>query len=93
MNLSQYPKKGNYLPITGYEKEIINECEEKIGHPDSFYRFDDPRPSKWAANSDLWVHGYWCWDWANSYEHVTELDPDAMTVIAERSPGESNSWL
>ena len=86
MNLSQYPKKGNYLPITGYEKEIINECEEKIGHPDSFYRFDDPRPSKWAANSDLWVHGYWCWDWANSYEHVTELDPDAMTVSLKEVP-------
>lgn len=80
LSISQYPKKGNYLLISGYVKEIVNECEEKIGAPESGFHYDDDRPSKWAPSNDIWMHGYWCWDWANTYEHVTMLDTKTRTV-------------
>src|SRR5205814_9670125 len=37
-------------------------------------------PRRWGGISDLWVHGYWAWDWANSYERVTTLDLDRHLI-------------
>lgn len=28
----------------------------------------------WAAEPDLWLHGYWFWDWAENYEKVQAID-------------------
>ncbi len=75
LDLAQYPKKGQYLTISGYEREIVNECEQRIGDPEASFYYQDTRPQKWQVQPDLWAHGYWCWDWANSYEHVTAIDP------------------
>ena len=43
-----------------------------------FYSGD--RPRRWQDTSDLWVHGYWSWDWANSYERVAALDLDQRLI-------------
>ena len=86
MTVSQYPKKGEFLHVTGYERELVNECEEKIGHPDHAFFYNDSRPRAWAENDDLWVHGYWCWDWANSYEGVRTLDKENCSILLEPIP-------
>ena len=39
------------------------------------FRYEGDRPSSWAPDDNIWVHGYWAWDWADSYERVTRLDP------------------
>ncbi|MFR5072344.1 MAG: right-handed parallel beta-helix repeat-containing protein [Bianqueaceae bacterium] len=36
----------------------------------SWFYYDDEEPKTWSASEDIWVHGYWSWDWANSYERV-----------------------
>src|SRR6185503_13052282 len=38
------------------------------------------RPRRWQDTGDLWVHGYWAYDWANSYEKVASLDLDQRLV-------------
>lgn len=37
-----------------------------------FYAGD--RPSRWQHLDDIWLHGYWAWDWANSYEALASWD-------------------
>ena len=33
------------------------------------------RPARAVENTgDIWVHGYWAWDWANSYEQIASID-------------------
>ena len=39
------------------------------------------RLARWAAESDLWLYGYWFWDWADSYEKVARVDAAAGEVI------------
>lgn len=80
MSISQFPKKGEYLQITGYEKELINEGEEKIGHPEYGFYYENERPLQWTELNGIWAHGYWCWDWANSYEHVTKIDANRRYI-------------
>ncbi len=38
-----------------------------------FY-YEGDQPVRWAPSDDVWVHGYWAYDWANSYERVARLD-------------------
>ena len=32
------------------------------------------RLTRWAKAEDLWVHGYWTYDWADSYERVVSVN-------------------
>ncbi len=40
--------------------------------------------SRWKNEPDLWVHGYWTYDWADSHEHVASLD--TRTGIIKTDP-------
>ena len=44
------------------------------------FTYSGDRPRRWKDTSDLWVHGYWSWDWANSYERVASIDLDHRLV-------------
>ena len=28
------------------------------------FTYDGDRPDRWKFHDDIWVHGYWAWDWA-----------------------------
>ncbi len=65
-----------------------NEGWAKIaGVPESGgkFNYEGDRPNRWANADDVWVHGYWTWDWAESYEKVESIDTQAK-VIATREP-------
>jgi len=79
-NVTQYPKKDQYILITGYLQEKINEWGEKVGNLDAGFKYNCERPKNWEKSDDIWVHGYWSWDWANSYERAAELDACEMIV-------------
>ncbi len=34
----------------------------------------DPRFARWTREEDLWLYGYWHWDWADAYEKVASID-------------------
>ncbi len=44
------------------------------------FGYSDDRPSTWAASDDIWVHGYWTWPWADSYERVKSIDTQAKII-------------
>lgn len=44
------------------------------------FRYAGNRPKSWARLEDVWVHGYWYYNWADSYERVTALDPEEGVV-------------
>ena len=37
------------------------------------FTYEGDRPKRWAGADDIWIHGYWSWDWADSvsYTHLT----------------------
>ncbi len=45
-------------------------------------------PAHWRLSNDIWVHGYWKWDWADSYERVNRIDTTRHLVFtnAPHSP-------
>jgi len=50
------------------------------GQDDRFV-YDGDRPARWAGSDYVWVHGYWKWDWADSYERVKSINTAAREIV------------
>lgn len=51
------------------------------------FTYEGDRPNRWKAADDIWVHGYWTWDWAESYEKVKAIDFDKREIATEPPHG------
>ncbi len=82
MTLARWPNAGEFARIAGFpEAGAENDGHGgKIGKLENGFTYAGDRPRRWRDTSDLWVHGYWAWDWANSYERVASLDLDQRRV-------------
>ncbi|MBI4550895.1 MAG: right-handed parallel beta-helix repeat-containing protein [Candidatus Latescibacteria bacterium] len=52
-----------------------------LGRLEAGFYYDGDRPARWARPDHAWVHGYWAWDWANSYEQIASIDLDTRRII------------
>jgi hypothetical protein len=82
MTLARWPNEGEWTQIAGFpEAHAQNDGHGgRIGRLEDGFSFAGDRPRGWQDVRDLWVHGYWAWDWANSYEHVVALDRDQRLI-------------
>jgi hypothetical protein len=76
MTLARWPNVGEWLQIAGIVEAQAQDDGHgtKIGRLEDGFLIDTDRPWAWQDTGDVWVHGYWSWDWANSYERVALLD-------------------
>ncbi len=82
MTLARWPNEGEWAQIAGFPQANAQDDGHggKIGKLEDGFSYSGDRPRAWKDPSDLWVHGYWSWDWANSYEQVASLDLDQRLV-------------
>jgi parallel beta-helix repeat protein len=75
MPLARWPNRGfstiDAVPGTGGARD--NKITT-IGPPAAGFFYSGSRPSQWQDASDIWVHGYWAYDWADSYQKVASID-------------------
>lgn len=76
MTLARWPNEGQFDKLAGFPTGSGKNDDHggNIGDLPGGFLYAGDRPNRWQDTSDLWVHGYWAWDWANSYERVVELD-------------------
>jgi hypothetical protein len=82
MTLARWPNEGAWDKLTGFPAGSGKNDDHggNIGDLPGGFLYAGDRPRRWRDTSDLWVHGYWAWDWANSYERVTTLDLDRRFI-------------
>jgi len=82
MTLARWPNEGDFALIAGYPDASGRKDEHggKLGELPGGFLYDGDRPRRWKDTSDLWAHGYWAYDWANSYEKVASLDVEQRLV-------------
>lgn len=75
MTLARWPNEGDFAKIAGYPatSDHVDEHGGNVGQLPGGFHYSGDRPLRWQDTSDLWVHGYWSYDWANSYEQVASL--------------------
>jgi hypothetical protein len=89
MTLARWPNEGAFAEIAGFPAAGAENDGHggKIGRLENGFTYAGDRPHRWRDTSDLWVHGYWAWDWANSYERVASLDLEQRLVKTAPSHG------
>ncbi len=82
MTLARWPNEGQWEQIAGFPEANAQPDGHggKIGKLDDGFHYRGDRPRRWKDTEDLWVHGYWSWDWANSYERVATLDLEQRLI-------------
>lgn len=87
MTLARWPNEGAWEQIAGFPEATAagDDHGGKIGKLEGGFNYAGDRPRRWQDTANLWVHGYWAWDWANSYEQVASLDLETR-LIKTRPP-------
>ncbi len=82
MTVARWPNEGDWALIAGFPPDNAQDDGHggKIGKLEDGFAYDGDRPRRWRDPTDLWVHGYWSWDWANSYERVASLDVERRLI-------------
>jgi len=82
MTLARWPNAGEWALIAGFPAARAQDDGHggKIGQLAEGFHYSGDRPARWRDANDVWVHGYWAWDWANSYERVTALDLEQRLI-------------
>lgn len=76
MQLARYPDRG-WLRIS----------DVPAGQQGSRFTYSSKRPLRWKSVDDVWVHGYWTYDWADSYERVASIDAQKEEVTTAAPHG------
>lgn len=81
LTVARWPNDG-YLRIAGFPADaaISDQHGGTIGALEHGFFYEGDRPGSWASAEGIWVHGYWAWDWANSYEAVASIDLERRLV-------------
>ncbi len=89
MTLARWPDEGTWAKIAGFPagKGKDDDHGGVIGGLTNGYFYAGDRPRRWQDTSDLWAHGFWAYDWANSYEKVAAIDLDQHLVKTARPFG------
>ena len=86
-NISRYPKAGKFLTITDYLGEFNSIDGLPAGELKQGFFYNDDRPKDWKESQDIWMHGYWAYDWANSYEQIEKFDKEKGYIVAKEPYG------
>jgi hypothetical protein len=89
MTIARFPNKGwlsiASVPQTG--DSLINAGDKKVirdGQPGGrhFGRFtySGTRPDSWKQSGEIWMHGYFAWDWRDAYQKVARIDAATQTI-------------
>ena len=75
MQLARWPNEG-WATIA----DVPKDTEDR-------FVFEGDRPARWAKAEDIWLHGYWKQDWADSYESVASIDTTRRLLITREPHG------
>ena len=79
MQLSRWPNTG-FVQIN----EVVGKSTFKShgipGTKEGLFTYEGDRQSQWSKEKDAWLHGYWFWDWSDSFEQIESIDPATKTI-------------
>ncbi len=82
MTLARWPNEG-FVRIAeeagGKKFDVRGRKGDKIGK----WIYEGDRPKRWADEKDVWVHGYWFWDWSDQRHQVKRIDTEKRLIEVE----------
>ncbi len=73
LHIADVPQTGEKLFNQGLEREKRYDGVP-VGRHYGRIKYDDDRPARWSHQNQIYLHGYWTWDWSDSYQKVQSID-------------------
>ncbi|WP_371539807.1 right-handed parallel beta-helix repeat-containing protein [Streptomyces sp. NBC_00466] len=87
MTLARYPNTeflavGQVIDPGGNPRSVLGDPDKMAAEfaKGATFTYADPRPSTWADTSDVWMQGYWFYEWADGNLQIKAIDPAAQTI-------------
>ena len=79
MTLARWPNEGFVKIVDLVEPGTVNVRGTK-GSKTGKFMYEGDRPKRWTEENDVWVHGYWFWDWSDQRQKVESIDTDKRII-------------
>ncbi|MCU0642745.1 MAG: right-handed parallel beta-helix repeat-containing protein, partial [bacterium] len=73
LKISDVPQTGTILFNKGLDREKRYDGVP-VGRHYGRINYDGDRPARWSKENEIYVHGYWTWDWSDSYQKIQTID-------------------
>jgi hypothetical protein len=83
MTLSRWPDDG-FVTIDSVFGEEPFKVHGIDGDQVGKFTYTGDRPSRWTDEPDVWLHGYWFWDWSDQPQQVKSIDSENRTIELEK---------
>ena len=83
MTLSRWPDDGFVTVDSLFDEEpfkVHGIDGDRVGK----FTYAGDRPSRWTREPDVWLHGYWFWDWADQPQQVKSIDSEKRIIELEK---------
>lgn len=74
MTLARWPNEG-FVRIPKLANKEDHTVHGIKGSKKGDFHFQEDRPLGWMDEKEIWLHGYWFWDWSDAFQQVKSLDP------------------
>jgi len=89
MTVARWPN-ADFVKIAGFPKDAAGKDDfgGEQGKLDGGFFYDGDRPRRWRSFENVWVHGYWSYDWANTFEAIDSIDLENRVVKTKPPHGQ-----
>lgn len=79
MMLARWPNQGFVTIVDLVEPDTLD-VRGATGSQTGKLIYEGDRPRRWLDEKDIWVHGYWFWDWAEERQRVESIEVENRVV-------------
>lgn len=83
MTVARWPNEG-FVKITEVLGATPVDVRGTKGTKEGVFTYDEERPTRWDGEQDIWVHGYWFWDWAEQRHAVASIDAERRIITLKK---------
>jgi hypothetical protein len=89
MRLAEWPNQDwTTIAAVPNGQQIVDASGKRRGLMSDRIQYAGDRPQRWQTLRGVWVHGYWMYDWHDTFLKVREIETEAQCIVLE-DPEES----
>ncbi|MBU0607035.1 MAG: right-handed parallel beta-helix repeat-containing protein, partial [Armatimonadetes bacterium] len=87
MTIARWPNEG-FVRVKDVTDEKPKDVRGTKGSSAPKFYYDGDRPEHWLAKGekDVWLQGWWFWDWAEERQRIVSIDPQQKLITLEEPP-------
>ncbi len=75
MTLARFPNEG-FMRIADVAEYDGHQIHGIKGSRTGRFYYEGDRPQRWLGEKEVWLHGYWFWDWSDQRHRLLRIDPE-----------------